>query len=203
MLSVRFGRGFTLTELMIGIAIVAILLVMALPNFTIFMQNTQIKNAAETALAGISLARVEAVRRNVAVQFNLVSDLTAACALSATSANWVVSLQSPAGLCDVAPSDVNPPQTIQAKSAQEGTRNVAVATSGGAALTFNSLGRVSGAGITQLDFSNPTGGVCEHVDPVNGTMRCLRILVSTGGQVKMCDPKLPVMTPPVDPRECQ
>jgi type IV fimbrial biogenesis protein FimT len=190
-----------LIELMIGLAIITILLVLGLPAFNIFLQNTQIRNAAETTLAGITLARVEAVRRNTTVRFQLVSNLTSGCALSASSLDWVVSQANPSGACDAAASDTTAPQIIQKKSAREGSSNVTIATTGGSTIVFDALGRVVGAGITVLDFAN-TNGTCEHVDAVNGTMRCLRILVSVGGQVKMCDPKVPLNSPPVDPREC-
>lgn len=190
--------GVTLIELIIGLAIVGVLLTMGVPWFGTFLQNTQIRNAAETTLAGITLARTEALRRNTLVRFQLVSALTSGCALSANSLNWIVSLADPTGLCGVAPSETNAPQAVQKKSASEGTSNAAVATTGGSAIVFNGLGRVSGAGITQLDFSN-VSGTCEHVDAVNGTMRCLRILVSTAGQAKLCDPKVADNT---DPRFC-
>lgn len=193
------ARGITLIELAIGLAIIGILLSLALPAFSLFLQNTQIKNAAETTLAGMTLARAEAVRRNATVRFQFVSSLTSGCTLNAASLNWVVSLADPTGACDAAPSDTAAPQIIQKKSAQEGNQNIAVATTGGSTLVFNALGRMVGAGITQVDFSNPTG-TCEHVDATNGTMRCMRIMVSTGGQVKMCDPKVdPTGT---DPRRC-
>lgn len=202
MLSGRAERGLTLIELAIGLAIFGVLMALALPNFTVFLRNTEIKNAAETTLSGINLARVEAVRRNASVRFQLVSDLTSACALSASSLNWVVSLDSAAGKCDIAPSDTTAPRTIQSKSVLEGTRNVVVSATGGSTIVFNALGRVSTAGITQIDLSNPAGGACEHVVS-DGPMRCLRVLVSAGGQVKLCDPQVPLSTPPVDPRECQ
>ncbi len=195
-------RGVTLIELAIGLAIFGVLLMLAMPNFTSFLRNTEIKNAAETTIAGITLARTEAVRRNVSVRFQLVSDLTSSCALSTSALNWVVSQDSAAGLCNVAPSDTTTPRTIQSKSSQEGTRNVVVAATGGSTIVFNSLGRVSTAGITQIDLSNPVGGDCEHVVS-GGAMRCLRVLVSTGGQIKLCDPQVPVVVPQVDPRECQ
>jgi type IV fimbrial biogenesis protein FimT len=191
-------RGVSLIELMIGLAIMAILLTIGLPAFTVFLQNTQIKNGAQTALAGITLARAEAIRRNVQVRFSLVSNLTSGCTLSASSLNWVVSQSDPTGKCDRAASETLAPLVVQKKSASEGTKNVVVAATGGSTLVFNGLGRVVGAGITQLDFSNSTG-TCEHLDATNGKMRCLRIMVSTGGQAKLCDPKA---TDPTDSRNC-
>lgn len=190
-------RGVTLIEMMIALTITALLLTMGLPAFREFLQNTQIKNAAETTLGGITLARAEALRRNSLVRFQLVSNLTGGCATSASSLNWVVSLADPTGKCADTPLTA-PAQIIQVKSAREGYPNVNVTTSGGAVIVFNGLGRVTGAGITQIDFAN-SAGTCQHVDATNGTMRCLRIMVSTGGQAKLCDPKVSDAT---DPRRC-
>ncbi len=190
--------GFSLIEMMMALVLVALFLTMGVPAFAQFLQNTQIRNAAETTLAGINLARAEAIRRNAAVRFQLVSDLSSGCGVSAAALNWVVSLSDPSGACDVQPSETVAPLIVQKKSAREGTSNAVVGTTGGATLVFNGLGRVSGAGITQLSFSN-TSGTCEHLDAVNGTMRCLQIRVSTGGQTKMCDPKVVDTT---DPRHC-
>jgi type IV fimbrial biogenesis protein FimT len=53
--------------------------------------------------------------------------------------------------------------------------------------------------MTNIEVTNPAAGVCQHVDAVNGTMRCLRIRISTGGEVKMCDP---AVTDATDPRIC-
>ena len=88
-------RGVTLIELMIGIAVFGILLSLAIPAFTQFLQNQKIKNAAETTMHGLTLARGEAVRRNAAIRFQFVSDLTSGCALSASALNWVVSVSDP------------------------------------------------------------------------------------------------------------
>lgn len=71
-------------------------------------------------------------------------------------------------------------------------------TTGGATLVFNGLGRVVGTGTTMLNFSN-VAGTCEHLDATNGTMRCLQVRVSPGGQVKLCDPKV---VDTADPRYC-
>jgi type IV fimbrial biogenesis protein FimT len=148
------------------------------------------------------------VKRNQVVRFQLVTDLTPSCALIATgtpvsATGWVVSLADPSGACDAAPSESTLPKIIQAKSGGEGTSKVSLVATGAATVYFNGLGRVtspSGApNITQILITNPGGGVCEHVDPTNGTMRCLQINISTGGEVKMCDP---AVTASDDPRKC-
>lgn len=57
-------HGFTLVELMIGIVILAILTVLALPTFRDFRANTQIRNVADALAQGVRLTQVEAIRRN-------------------------------------------------------------------------------------------------------------------------------------------
>lgn len=57
-------NGFTLIELMIGIVILAILTLLALPTFRDFRANTRIRNTADSIVHGVRLAQVEAIRRN-------------------------------------------------------------------------------------------------------------------------------------------
>jgi type IV fimbrial biogenesis protein FimT len=198
-LSLRRQRGFNLIELMIGVTIFGFLMMMAIPSFTTFLANTRIKNAAETTMHGLNLARAEAVRRNSTVRFQFVSDLTGGCVLSTTSLTWIVSVTDPTGLCNVTPGSALAPQIVQVKSGAEGTDNVALATTGGSTLVFTGLGRVQAGGMTQLLFTNPTGGTCEHLDLINGKMRCMQINLSTAGSAKICDPKV---IDPLDPRSC-
>lgn len=195
--------GVSLIEMMIAITIAALLMMIGLPSMVTWLNNSQIRTAGETLLAGLTLARVEAVKRNTIVRFQLVSDLTAGCTLSTAGTSWVVSLENPEGNCDDAPSETVAPFIIQAKSGGEGTAKVAVAATGAAVVHFNGLGRVTSpsgaANMTRLMITNPVGGVCQHVDPTNGTMRCLRIDISNGGEIKMCDP---AVTDATDPRIC-
>ncbi len=194
-------RGVTLIEMMIALAIVAMVLMVGVPAFTIFLQNQQIKNAAQTVMIGLSSARAESIRRNAAVRFQFVSDLTAGCVLATNSLAWVVSLADPDSACDAVPGATTAPQIVEKRSATEGTRNVTVVADATTA-TFSGLGRLLGAGITQIDVSNSTG-TCEHVDLINGKMRCLRVLISAGGEARMCDPKVAVPVPPaIEPRAC-
>lgn len=195
-----FQRGVTLIELMIGITIVALLLFLGIPSLFEWLANSQIRTAAETTQAGLQLARAEAIQRNTSVRFQFTSTLTSACALSTSGTNWVVSLDDPTGKCDIAPSPTTDPRIVQVKAASEGASNVVVAATGNSAITFNGMGRTTAgiAHITQIDFSNPSGGACQHAG-TPGPMRCLRILITSAGRVKMCDPKVSDNT---DPRHC-
>jgi type IV fimbrial biogenesis protein FimT len=197
----RGQAGVSLIEMMMAITILGLLIMIGLPNMTIWLNNSQIRTAGETVLSGLTLARTEAVRRNATVRFNLVSDLTSSCVLATGGTSWVVSLADPTGACDTAPSDSGP--VLQVRSGAEGTSRAVVEATGAATVHFNGLGRVTSpsgaANMTKIELSNPTGGTCQHQDPSDGTMRCLRVNISPGGEVKMCDPAVSDAT---DPRKC-
>src|SRR5882672_5111861 len=103
-----FRRGFTIVEVMISLVVIGVLLALGAPGFIEWLQNQQIRAAAEATLNGLQVARGEAVRRNTRVRFQIVSDLSSTCVLSAdsltapVSVSWVVSLGDPTGACDAA-----------------------------------------------------------------------------------------------------
>lgn len=157
----------TLVEIMISLVVLGILLMVALPQFSAWLQNLQLRAATEASLNGLQIARAEAIRRNTLVQL-----------VVGPGTGWTV-------------SDAASGALIQSKVHAEGTANAAVAITPGASttVTFTPLGGVGAnsdgsAAITQLDFTNPTGGSCQPTGP----MRCLRVVVTGGGSVKMCDP---------------
>ena len=184
-------------ELLIGLAIVALLFTMGAPSFFKWIQNSQIRTSAEAIQNGLHLARGEAVRRNTSVRFQMTTNVTASCALSTSGASWVVSLDDPTGACGATASDTNAPRIIQVRPAEEGTANAVVA-AGQSSIVFNGLGRVVPvpAGNIDINISNPNGGVCATA--TSDGMRCLRVRVSTGGQIRMCDPILAS----TDPQGC-
>lgn len=182
MLTLR-QAGVSLIELMIGLAILAVLLAMAAPNFSAWIQNTQIRTVAETIQNGLQLARTEAVRRNTQVRFQLTTTTDNSCALSTANNNWVVSLDDPSGKCASAPSDTVAPRIIQVRPAAEGGVKAVVAADR-SALVYNGWGQVP-AGSANINITNPSGGACAIT---SGPMHCLRVVVTTGGQVRMCDP---------------
>jgi type IV fimbrial biogenesis protein FimT len=202
--------GVSLIELMIGLTIMALLIMIGLPNMATWLSNSQIRTAGETMLAGLTLARTEAVRRNQIVRFQMVNNLTSGCVISTSGTDWVVSMDDATGACDAAASDPAPadppPRLIQKRSGSEGTQRAVVAAATAGTLHFNGLGRVTSPGgaanMTQLNISNPTGGACENKDGSGGPMRCLQINISVGGEVRMCDPAVDPLLFPTDPRLC-
>jgi prepilin-type N-terminal cleavage/methylation domain-containing protein len=67
-------RGFTLIELMIVIAVVAILLVLAFPSMSKFVRNERMKSLPEQIHVGIQTAKTHAFKINQAVTFTLDED---------------------------------------------------------------------------------------------------------------------------------
>ena len=185
-------------ELFIGIAIVAMLLALGLPSFGSWLQNSQIRNAAEAIQNGLQLARSESVRRNSNVQFVLTS-----VAGGGNASDWSVNCVTPVadtdgdGLADCPGAGVVPTE-IQARPAAEGSRNAEI-TAAQSTIVFNSVGRLTPvpAAAINIAISNSKGGACA----AGGPMRCLEVRVSTGGQVRMCDHLFDGAVPP-NPRGC-
>lgn len=165
--------GFSLIELLIGIAILAILAGLAMPSFQAWLQNTQIRNAAESIQNGLQRARAEAVGRNTNVEFVL-----------GAGSSWVVQL----------PDGTN----IESRSSNEGSRDVAVAVTplGATTITFNNFGGVlannadASVPFTQVDFDSAVLAAAESQE--------LRVTIGFGGNVRMCDPN----TSAPSPRAC-
>lgn len=60
----RRARGFTLIELMVAVAVIAILATVAAPSFQEIMHRNRLTAAANEYVAALQTARMEAIRRN-------------------------------------------------------------------------------------------------------------------------------------------
>lgn len=162
--------GFSLVELMIAIAILAILTGLAMPSFKTWLQNAQIRNAAESVQNGLQRARAEAVGRNTDVEFVL-----------GAGTSWVVKLAGGAN--------------IESRSSSEGSRDVTITVTpaGATTVTFNNFGGVKAANadasvpFSQVTLDSPLLAAADSQE--------LRITIGLGGNVRMCDPNAPVSSP--------
>ncbi len=63
----RTGKGFTLIELMVTLAVAAILLTVGVPSFRATVENNRLTIAANELVSALNLARSEAIKRGVRV----------------------------------------------------------------------------------------------------------------------------------------
>ena len=173
------SSGFSLAEILVAIAILGLLMALGMPSYMTWIQNTQIRTAAEAILAGLQTAKNEAIRRNAAIQFKLVN--------GTANSKWAINFFTD--------PDRDPP--LFGREAAEGSPNATlVLTPGGAdTVTFSALGRVipnndASASLTQVLVDNPTIAAADR--------RTLQILIPTGGAIRLCDPKVLAG----DPRTC-
>ena len=185
-------RGFTLIELVVTIALLAILIGLAVPAFGEWIRNTRVRTASDALQNGLRTAQSEALRRNRQVVFFLTNAQPAAgINAAANGRNW--SLQT------VARFDDTEAEFIQGGALADMASGVTI--TGPTALCFNSNGRL----VTNASDSGPTGtgvtnATCDAAD-ANFNLdltdaRALSVRVTLGGQVRMCDPTRSIATSP-------
>ena len=196
----RRQRGVSMIEIAITMALAAILLFAVAPEVTSMLANSRIRSTAESLQQGLQQARNEALRRNREVTFwlttpNAAGTLDNSCALSSTAAGWVVSLNDPAGKCAVASSSSVDPMLVEKSvggGLSSGVTLNALQTDNATAATrvvFDGFGRVATAtSIARVDLEN-----------ANSNFRPLRIQITRGGGVRLCEPRVSDTS---DPRRC-
>lgn len=167
--SIAVTRGFTMIELIIGMAIMAILMALAAPNFSTWIQNSRIRGVAESIVNGLQLARSEAVMRNAEVEFTFTS-----------GSGWRIGCRIVTATC---------PESIQSRAEGEGaTGAITVDALDGTPIRFDSLGRLDVAALA-------AGATSARINIDSSALpaaqsRDLRVTVTVAGGVRMCDPNV-------------
>ena len=169
-------RGFSLIELMVAVAVLAIGLMVAIPSFNDFRQRSALRGAADQVVSFWANARFEALKRNQRIKVGLYRDGTSFClgANTATSNTDTAACNCLTGACDVASYPA---------SQQEWRRITAPAGVGKNGGNFavidpkrGGLGASGQAGFWEL--SAPTGGPAYR----------LRVNINPFGRAVTCEP---------------
>jgi type IV fimbrial biogenesis protein FimT len=197
----RRHKGFSLVELIVGLAVLALLIALGVPQYAAFTANARIRATTEGVTAGLNLARAEAVKRNARVEMVLTEDppvegLVNSLTPSTSGTNWMVREWVPS---------TNSYNFIEGKAGAEGSgreeSGVLVTSSSTDAsydgrVTFTGFGAMAIGQPVTFQFTYPAAGACAAA---SGPLRCLNINVSPGGQIRVCDPKV---TDTKDTRAC-
>ncbi len=181
----QHATGFTLVEMLVVVALGAILLAVGVPSFTFMLDRNRVSSEVNEMLADLSLARSEAISRRGRVVLCRSNDPRSAGALcdgpgSDWNSGWIIFVDDPAA-ATVFQRDVATEPVIRAYL--RGTGDVALAaTPAFAGVVFTSDGSVFG-----LD-GNPLGPPPEPVridftgkDASNRRSLC----IATAGRVRL------------------
>ena len=157
-------NGFTTVELMVTIAILAVLSAVAMPSFRTLFERWRVLQTTEDLKSSLMLARSEAIKRGGRIVIQKIANKTDGCTTASSKTDWdcgwiVCDDSNNSGTCTKSDPVL---QTVNAP------RNVQVTRTGGAdTIKFNRWGLVDGAflsfSIVPLDQStaNPAAkGLC-------------------------------------------
>lgn len=164
------SAGFTLIELMIALALVALLLTVAIPSYQSLRQEQMVKGATQAVYTDIMLLKSEAIKRNKPIIFKI---------FNAGQANWCyrIALDSTCNSC------------TDSCSVIEGRKGVDASEFNGIILTTNY--ELSGSE-NALEINNRRGSFKDlHGSGLGNGSICLkngtfehRVIIATNGRVR-------------------
>lgn len=144
----RAAGGFSLIELLAGVAVLGVLAAAGLPEFSRFVRDVKLGGIASDLRGDLQFARSESIRRNARVLVCPRSTTTSlVCASPVTAAiwanGWLVCYDVNAdGVCDTAPVDLSDPNPTRVRA---GVATPLSLTGPAAAVTYFPSGSANGA----------------------------------------------------------
>jgi type IV fimbrial biogenesis protein FimT len=161
------AAGFTLIELMIAIAVLAVLLALAVPNFNDASLSARLNGFANSIVAAAQVARSEAIKRNATITLCASANGSSCAGSGGWEQGWIVLNEA-----------TDPDTVLQHQQGLPSEFNV-TQTGGTAALNF--LPTVVGTTTATLTVcrSDPVGSE-ERVVTINGTGSAYVTITTTG-----------------------
>lgn len=145
-LAARGLGGFTLVEMMVVLAIVAVSATLAAPAFSQMIANYRVRGAADGILGALSFARTEALRRNTPVAF----------ALAPGGSGWAV-------------SQLSTGTTLQSRSPNDVPGLSVTSSTAATSVTFLANGLIqSGSQLNRLTVASSVGANTRRIDVFGG-----------------------------------
>lgn len=161
------ARGFTAIELLVTVAILAILATLAAPSFTPLIERWRVRQVSESLQSTLYFARSEAIKRGGGVHIEKLANNTNGCTTASGNKDWGCGWQvctgSPCTATNVL-QRYDTPAKVQVERTSAGNR-----------ITFNRWGTLDGA-FLGFDLT-PQGKSCP--DPSS-----LGVRMSSGGRVR-------------------
>jgi type IV fimbrial biogenesis protein FimT len=190
------SAGFTLIEVMVVVAIIALVTMLGLPSYRAWIHNTQIYNAAESVQNGLQKAKAIAVKQNTNIEFVMTTT---------TPPSWRIQLPGNNLPCPVVPGTTL--TTLLECSTSEGAKNVTSSVTGTSTITFNNLGMIGVPSKTPLNTDDTLPLTQIDFDSVDSAklagLRKLRVTIGINGigsNIRMCDRN--ISSTSTDPRKC-
>ena len=183
--------GFTLIELMVTLALMAIMMVLAAPSFITFQRNSELTTTANSFLATLASARAEAMKRQLRT---FVIPLTP----GDWTSGWVAFVDvksnvSTTALSSLSVSTLSSDSTSYIILSQVQGLPPSVAIDAPADSTSFVHGSVKYAMFNGSGFMSVIGGGFpagggDSLDFTNGTGQTRRVLASVAGRMRVCKP---------------
>lgn len=172
----KTSAGLTMLELMIALAVLAIIISASVPSFAEFRQTQRLINAAEQVYGHLNQARSEAVARNTEAYVNFSAD---------GSAVWTYGVSTVNSGCDLSATDpalanacvIGDADPVLMRYASAGFEDVSMSIA-----DFP-------VGSSQIEF-DPVRGMATtaRIDLTSANDDQLRLRVSRLGRVTLCSP---------------